>query len=330
MRWWTRSGGPRGYGGARRFHALDIGSTSIKLLTVRSGAERVRVEAMAVGELPAGVMHGHQLREREVVAATIRRLVRAIGWKRLPVVVALPGPAVMVRHMVVRPLGGERLEAAVVREATAILPDAAERAVLDFQVVRPLPPDGSPAGSLDGSYEVVLVAARRELVQSYTGVIRAAGLEPRAVDVESLALERMFRRSDDLEAPDAPVALVHVGARYTAISVLRGERSAFVGDVPVTAAPGDGAALAEEVQRVLGLFWPDPSAPLGRVVLSGGASSRGGLAAAFESRLGCAVTIATPFRRVEVGKRVDREQLDRLAPVLAVAAGLALRRAHRS
>src|SRR5262249_53723856 len=281
---------------------------------------------MAVGELPAGVMHGHQLREREVVAATIRRLVRAIGWKRLPVVVALPGPAVMVRHLGVRPLGAGRVEARRVREGRTLLAGGAAGAVLDFQVVRPLPPDGSP----DGSYEVVLVAARRELVQSYTGVIRAAGLEPRAVDVESLALERMFRRSDDLEAPDAPVALVHVGARYTAISVLRGERSAFLGDVPVTAAPGDGAALAEEVQRVLGLFWPDPSAPLGRVVLSGGASSRGGLAAALESRLGCAVTIATPFRRVEVGKGVDRNQLDRLAPVLAVAAGLALRPAHSS
>src|SRR5262249_56654039 len=123
---------------------------------------------------PAGVMHGHQLREREVVAAAIRRLVRAIGGKRLPVVVALPGPAVMVRHVVVRPLGAERLEAAVVREATAILPDAAERAVLDFQVVRPSPQNGA----YDGSYEVVLVAARRELVQSYTGGIRAAGLEP--------------------------------------------------------------------------------------------------------------------------------------------------------
>src|SRR5262249_57696630 len=105
----------------------------------------------------------------EVGAGTIRGVVHAIGWKRLPVVVALPGPAVMVRHVVVRPLGGERLEAAVVREATAILPDAAERAVLDFQVVRPSPPEGSP----DGSYEVVLVAGRRELVASYTGVLRA-------------------------------------------------------------------------------------------------------------------------------------------------------------
>src|SRR5262249_48173068 len=163
----------------------------------RSGAERVRVEAMAIGELPAGVMHGHQLREREVVAAAIRRLVRAVGGKRLPGVVALPGPAVMVRPGVVRPLraarreGRRRGEGAGVREATAILPDAAERAVLDFQVVRPSPQNGA----YDGSYEVVLVAARRELVQSYTGVIRAAGLEPRAVDVESLALERMFRQS---------------------------------------------------------------------------------------------------------------------------------------
>ncbi len=304
----------------RRFHALDIGSCSVKLLTVRSAAECVRIEAMAVGELPAGVMHGHQVREREIVAATIRRLVGEVSGRRLPVIVALPGPAVMVRHVVLRPLPGEPLETAVVREAAAILPDAPERAVLDFQVMSPW--------QQDGSYEVALVAARRELVQSYTGAIRAAGLEPRAVDVESLALERMYRLSHHPGAPGAPVALVHAGARYTAISVLRGDRSAFVGDVPAAGSPGDGAALAEEVQRALGLFWPDPSAPLGCAVLSGGASSRAGLAAALESRLGCPVTMATPFRRVEVGKRVDRQQLDRLGPALAVAAGLALRSAR--
>lgn len=318
MRWWTRSRG------ARHFHALDIGSWSVKLLTVRS-AECVRIEAMSVGELPSGVMHGHQLREREVVAATIRRLVREVSGRRLPVVLALPGPAVMVRHLVVRPLPGEPLETAVVREATAILPDAAERAVLDFQATGRMQPDGS--------HEVVLVAARRELVQSYTGAIRAAGLEPRVVDVESLALARMYRLTNDHEAPGAPVApvaLVHVGARYTAIVVLRGDRTAFVGDVPSAGSHGAGAALAEEVERALGLFWPDPSAPLRCAVLSGGASSRAGLRPALEVRLGCPVTIAAPFRRMEVGTRVNRQHLDRLGPALAVAAGLALRSARAS
>ena len=301
----------------RRFHALDIGSCSVKLLTVRCGAGRVRVEAMAVGELPAGVMQGHLLREREVVAATIRRLVREVGGRRLPVVTALPGPAVMVRQLNARALPGESLEGLVVREASAIVPDAAERAVLDFQVLGPAQPDGT--------HDVLLVAARRELVESYTGAVRAAGLEPQLVDVETFALERMYRLSHDPGGPNAPVALVHVGGRYTAISVLRGERSAFVGDVPAASSQHDGASLAEDVQRALGLFWPGPAGPLGGVVLSGGASSRAGLAVALEARLGCPVTVAVPFRHLEVSRGVDRAQLDRLGPTLAVAAGLALR-----
>lgn len=307
--WWTRSRR------ALRFHALDVGSCSVKLLTVCCRAGRVLIEAMAVGELPPGVMQGHLVRERSVVAATIRRLVRQAGGRRLPAVTALPGPGVMVRRVDTRTLPGEPLEAAVVRAATAIVPDAAERAVLDFQPLGPTRPDGSQ--------EVMLVAARRELVQSFTGTVRAAGLEPRRLDVETFALDRMYRRSE--EPGSDSVALVHLGARYSSISVLRGEATSFVGDVPGVASGGDVVSVADEVRRALGLFWHGPAVPLGGAVLSGGGCSRPGIAAALESRLECPVSIAAPFRRLEVGPRVDRVQLERLGPALAVAAGLALR-----
>jgi type IV pilus assembly protein PilM len=307
--WWTRSRP------ALRFHALDIGSCSVKLLTVCSRADRVLIEAMAVGELPPGVMQGHLVRERDVVAATIRRLVRQVGGRRLPAVTALPGPGVMVRRVDTRSLPGEPLAAAVVRAATAIVPDAAERAVIDFHALGPTRPDGSQ--------EVLLVAARRELVQSFTGAVRAAGLEPRRLDVESFALDRVYRRSQ--QPGSDPVALVHLGARYSSISVLRGDATAFVGDVPGVGSGGDVGSVADEVRRALGLFWHGPAVALGGAVLSGGGCSRPGIAAALESRLGCPVSMAAPFRRLEVGPRVDRVQLERLGPVLAVTAGLALR-----
>ena len=307
--WWTRSRS------ALRFHALDIGSCSVKLLTACSRADGVLIEAMAVGELPPGVMQGHLVREPDVVGATIRRLVRLVGGRGLPAVTALPGPGVMVRRVEAHTLPGEPLEAAVVRAASAIVPDAAERAVLDFQTLGPTRPDGSQ--------EVMLVAARRELVQSFTGAVRAAGLEPRRLDVEPFALDRMYRRSE--EPSSAPVALVHLGARYTSISVLRGEATAFVGDVPGVCSGGDVVSVAEEVRRALGLFWHGPTVPLGGAVLSGGGCSRPGIAAALESRLDCPVSVVAPFRRLEVGPRVDRGQLERLGPELAVTAGLALR-----
>jgi type IV pilus assembly protein PilM len=307
--WWTRSRP------ALRFHALDIGSCSVKLLTACSRDDRVLIEAMAVGELPPGAMQGHLVREREVVAATIRRLVRQVGGRRRPAVTALPGPGVMVRRVDALTLPGEPLEAAVVRAATAIVPDAAERAVLDFQPLGPTRPDGSQ--------EVMLVAARRELVQSFTGAVRAAGLEPWRLDVEPFALDRMYRRSE--EPGSDPVALVHLGARYSSISVLRGEATSFVGDVPGVASGGDVVSVADEVRRALALFWHGPAVPLRGAVLSGGGCSRPGIAAALESRLDCRVSMAAPFRRLEVGPRVDRVQLERLGPALAVTAGLALR-----
>src|SRR5262249_47353099 len=164
-----------------------------------------------------------------------------------------------------------------------------------------------------------LVAARRELVQSFTGALRTAGLEPRRLDVETFALDRMYRRSR--QPGSDPVALVHLGARYSSISVLRGETTSFLGRVPGVASAGVGAggdvmSVADEVRRALGLFWHGPAVPLGGAVLSGGGFSRPGLAAALESRLDCPVSTAEPFRGLEIGPRVDPAQIERLGPSL--------------
>jgi type IV pilus assembly protein PilM len=308
--WWR----PRD--GARRFHAIDVGSHSVKLVAVHRGAERVRVEGVALGELPAGVVHGHVVRHPAPVADTIRSLVRQAGGRTRLVITAVPAPAVMVRRLVVPTAAGASLAAAVVREAAALIPDTLDQAVLDYQVL------GPPRA--DGALEVLVVAARRDVVQSYTSAIRAAGLPPPLVDVDVFALDRLHRLNHD-GAGATPIALVHVGARAAAITVVQGDRSEFVGDVPAGGPGADVESLAQDTRRALDLFCPDAAAPLAGMVLSGGAAGTPGLSEALGRRFACPVAIADPFRHLALGPRVDRALLQRFAPALAVAAGLAVR-----
>ena len=290
--------------------ALDIGSHSVKLVAVRHATSGSSVDAVAQAALPPDVMHGHVLRQPAPVGAAIRSLLRDAGGRRSVVVTALPGAAVMIRRLTVHAGTGAHLDAVVVRAVAAHIPAPLEQTVLDYQVLGP--------PNAGGAVPVLAVAVRRDLVQSYTAAIRAGGVEPSMVDVDVFALDRLQRR---LRPGSGDAIVVHVGARYAAISLLRSDGPLVVGDVPAGAGV-DAHSLVGAVERALDLFAPDPSAARASVILTGGAAGAPGLAEAFAARLECAVEVLDPFAALPA--RIGR--LDAGGPAFAVAVGLALRR----
>jgi type IV pilus assembly protein PilM len=296
--------------------ALDIGSHSVKLVAVRRDASGLRVEATAMREMPGGAVHGHVLRDPSPVADVLRAAARDAGARTRRAVAALPGAAVMMRRIPVQAAAGANLDALVVRAASALVPDALDHAVLDYQVVG--------AAAPDGMLSVLVVAARRDLVRGVTTAMCAAGLEPSGLDVDVFALDRLHRASRSAGRDDAPAVLVHVGARRADVVVAGADGPVLIGDVPLDGRRIDPPTLAREVHRALDLSAVEPAVPRG-IVLSGGAAAADGLRAALERRLGCPATLAEPFRSVGLGPRVDRDRLARTGPAFAVAMGLALR-----
>jgi len=293
--------------------AIDIGSHSVKLVVARRDASGLRIEATAMRETPAGAMHGHVVRDPSLIADVLRTVARDARVRTRRAVAALPGAAVMMRRIPVQAPPGAHLDALVVRAASALVPDALDHAVLDYQVVGAAGPDATRC--------VLVVAARRDLVRSVTTAIRAAGLEPCGLDVDVFALDRLHRDGRD----GAPALLVHVGARRADVIFAAADGPVLVGDVPLDAGRIDAPSLAREVHRLIDLSPIEPAVPPRGVVLSGGAAMADGLGAALVRRLGCPVALVAPFRSAGLGPRVDRDALARSAPAFAVAMGLALR-----
>jgi type IV pilus assembly protein PilM len=338
------------------FLVLDIGSSSVKLAEVHHGAGGPRLTALGVAPLPPTVIQSNVIQDEGPVVEAIRTLRAATGAQAEQVITAVPGPAVIVKKVILPAVTGAQVEAAVLAEAGHLIPDSLDNVNLDYQVIDAIE-DGN-------KMEVLVVAVKREIINSYTDTIRAAGLEPVVVDVDYFALENMFEHNYD-PAEGQPTALVNIGARYSSINILKAGRSTFTGDVPVggaeytdaltrqfgisapeadqiklghAAAGIDGATaepvlgsvtefIVEEIQRALSFFWTAATdEPLGGVVLSGGTAGMAGLAAQLGKRLGCAVEIADPFRKVQVDRNVDRRLVESSAPSLAVTVGLATRR----
>jgi type IV pilus assembly protein PilM len=336
---------------------LDIGSSSIKLAEVVHGTSGPRITALGMAPVPPTVIQSNVIQDERPIVDAIRALVQQTGVQSTSVITAVPGPAVIVKKVVLPAQAGQAIDAAVLAEAQQLIPDSLDNVHLDYQVV-----DWIEDGN---KMEVLVVAVKRDIINSYTAAIRAAGLDPAIVDVDYFALENMFELNYDV-AEGSSVALVNIGARYSSINILKDGRSTFTGDVPVGGAeftdalvrqlgvsPADADALkqgraaarvspddaapiltsvtefiVEEVQRALSFFWTAATdEPLGSVLLSGGPARMPGLSGQLKERLDTQVEIVDPFRRTVVDARVDRGIIEESGPALAVTVGLATR--HR-
>jgi type IV pilus assembly protein PilM len=302
---------------ARGTIGIDIGQQAVALVAVRHAAAGPRVEEAAAAEVPAGALHGHAVREPAAVGAAIRRLRRRrIVPRSWPVVTAIPAAGAMVRRLTVAAAAGAALDAAVVAAAAAVVPDGVEHAVLDYHVLR----------ATDRATDVLVVAARRELVRGYTDAVRAAGLEPAAVDVDVLAVQRAWVAA--AAAGVAPVVLLRIGARGISAALLRGEVPTIGGDVPALAAV-DADTLGAAVVRAVDLLLPDPAERRCTVVVWGTAARVAALAPVLEAHLRCPVAVLDPFVAWPLAPRLRRVVPVAAGPGFAVAAGLALRVVER-
>jgi type IV pilus assembly protein PilM len=347
----------RSIGQREGYVAFDIGSSSVKMVEAVVDKSGCHLLNAGVVPLPSGAVQNNMVVEDRSVAEAIRKLTQQHGVRSNKVISAVPGRAVIIKKIQMPRQDEDELEANVEFEANKLIPENLENVNLDYQVL----------GFLEGGnkMEVLLVAVKKEIVNSFADVIEAAGLTPAIIDVDYFAMESMYETNYEPQAAGEVIGLIHIGARYTSINVLGNGISTFTGDLPVGGAEftdslrrgmqvsdeeaetikvagelngnkGAGLetwlrpaaeSLAEEIQRTLSLYGAIASEEgIRNIYLTGGGAKVVGLTSVMEERLGVPVQLAEPFRNFHVSKNLNRAALADLAPLLGVAVGLAIRR----
>jgi len=338
------------------FVSIDIGSSTIKMIEARTGTQGLEVLNWGSMPTPASAIQSNMITEPDRVADAIRSLIEARGVKARKAITAVPGPAVMIKRVNLNDQGAQETDQAILYEARNFIPEELENVNLDYQVT-------GTAGE-SGQVEVVLAAAKKDIVSSYADALRGGGLQPVVVDVDYFALDNMYELNyDALENQVA--ALVNIGARYSSINILKQGRSTFTGDVPVGGrditealtrdlgiaaeeaerikmGAGNGDfdeeqismallpavdALIEEIHYALSFFWTAATDErIDVLYLSGGAAQTPELANRLAERAEAPVEVTDPFGRVLLDESVDVAALRRRASEFAIAMGLAMRR----
>ena len=345
------------YGQKDGFVAFDIGSSSVKMIEASPEKNGWRLLKAGNFGLPPGAVQNNMIVDNGAVVHAIKSLIQDNGVTATRVIAAVPGRSVIIKKFELPAQKEEELEANVEFEANKIIPENLENVNLDYQVVNYL-----EGGS---KIEVLLVAVRKEIVESYTEVIRQAGLEPAVMDVDYFAMESMYETNYEPQAPGEVIGLVHIGARYTSINVLSSGVSTFTGDLPVGGEEFTEAlrrslqlsseaaetlkitgilegqdcheleqllrptseSLAEDIRRTLSLYGAVASDDgIRTIYLSGGGAKLRGLCGVLEEKLGVPVKLVDPFRGFKLDKNLDAEYLQESASQFGLGIGLAIRR----
>ncbi|MBW6487283.1 MAG: pilus assembly protein PilM [Syntrophobacterales bacterium] len=348
------------FSGGNLLAGLDIGSSCIKLAELTETSKEKVLSRFTMMPLANGVIVEGAVAEAGALAAVIKELYKKSGCKRKKVVLSISGNSVIVKKVSFAQMEESELGALIHDEADKYLPfDDMSLVDYDFQITGENPYNSS-------QMDVLIVAAKKELVEGYTDAVAAAGLTPVIMDVDSFAVETMYGENYDFEENDLAV-LVNIGASITNLNVVKGGMSIFTRDfnmggnsITEALAASLGISLEEaEKAKIEGRGDDPPSRELfraglisyadaicseiersidyfhstfgqeniGRVLLSGGGALTPGIAGEMERRLGIETALVDPFKKIKLDKKVlEAGPAELLGPLAAVSIGLALRK----
>lgn len=224
---------------------LDIGSSSVKALELDILGRDKGFELRKLGVAPLAsesIVQGAFLNSGSIADA-IREAIENGEITTKEVAIAVSGHSVIVKKVSLAVQAQEELEDSIRWEAEQYIPFDVNEVHLDFQIL-----DTSEG---EGQMDVLLVAAKRDLVDDYVQVIREAGLIPACIDVAAFAVENAYELNYEA-SPEESVALVNVGAQVVNINVMQQGVPAFTRDITT-----GGNQYTEEIQKTLSISFDD-------------------------------------------------------------------------
>lgn len=225
--------------------ALDIGSRFIKVAEVRLQKGTISLLNVAVSPTPPNLMDNNQILDPGGLGRAIKSMLATNKIRTKKVIIAVSGQSsVVVRPIDMPKMSVKELKEAMRFEVERHIPFTADEVVMDFAAI--INPDELP--ETESNMKVLLAVAQEALIKAYLRVIKGAGLQAMAIDVEILSAIRSLIDTHQGEGSyERTVALVNMGAISTDISVVHKGNLIFTRSVPLA-----GDSLTEAVADQLG------------------------------------------------------------------------------
>ena len=336
---------------------LDIGSKALKVAEVLETKKGPTLSKFGILDLANGAIEEGVIKDADAVAKAIRELFNLYNIKESNVAISIGGYSVIVKKIYVSNMSEEQLQESIQFEAEQYIPFDISDVNLDFQVLGEN--ENNP-----NQMTVLLVAAKKEMINDYVNLAQLAGLNPCIIDVDAFALQNIYEANYDAAAQN--VALIDIGSSKTSLNILKDGGSVFMRDVSlgcgqinqkiidITACSSEEAEQIKlsdksdkvppeelreiistvvtdwctEIRRALDFFYSTyPDDQIKKIVLSGGGANLKSFRELLAEETSAKVETINPFAQIYVDTdRFDASFLEKIAPQAAICMGLANRR----
>jgi type IV pilus assembly protein PilM len=340
-----------------RLVGLDIGSRTLKLAEIIDTKAGSALKNFSTIDIEPGLIEEGSVRDPEAVSGYIRELFKSVKLKDKNVAISIGGYSVIVKKINVQTMTEDELHDTIHFEAEQYIPFDISEVNLDFQIL-------GESEHNPNQMNVLLVAAKKEMISEYINLMKMAKLSPRIIDVDAFALQNIFKFNYSLE--DENIALIDIGASKTSLNILKDNVSEFMRDVSLGCeqindriASTVGCTIEEtesikrgeesdlissedlkeivssvvtdwciEIKRALDFFYSTyPEEQISRIVLSGGGANIKKFLELLAAETSAEVEVINPFQNFIVdSNRFDSSYLEQIAPQAAICMGLAARK----
>ncbi|QSQ23860.1 type IV pilus assembly protein PilM [Pyxidicoccus parkwayensis] len=231
---------------------LDIGSTSIKMILLKEQRKRGEVgyalQSFGMKPLPPEAIVDGALMNSTAIVQAVQELMSELKVKGKDVAIGVSGHSVIIKKIQMPRMSQDELEESIQWEAEQYIPFDVKDVNIDTQIL-----DGG-GNDATGQMDVLLVAAKKDMINDYTTVVSEAGLAPVVVDVDAFAVQNMFSVNYDLPEKET-VVLINAGASVVNINIIANGVTVFTRDVTI-----GGNQFTEEIQKQLNVSYEEAEA----------------------------------------------------------------------
>jgi len=222
--------------------SIDVGSSLVKVIEVDRSEKVPKIVRFGISKLLPEAIVEDEIMDRNLVVESIIECIEQAGVTGKDVVTAVSGRAVIVKKIVMDKMSEEDAAEAIFWEAEQHVPFDIDDVCLDFQILN------EDIGA--NQMEVLLVAAKKDMVNDYAELLRDAGLKPTVIDVDSFAVQNSYEANyiASEENMDEVIGLVNIGSDVTNINIIQNNSPHFTRDISI----GTNNFI-EDLQKELGL-----------------------------------------------------------------------------
>ncbi len=315
---------------------LDIGSHSCKVIQCKKKRDKFVLQNW--GEVETPVPFDSLTQENKVkLAESLKKLVSDAKIKTREVVVALPESKIYSRVIQLPSLSEAELSSAIEFEAEQYVPLPLEEVQLEYLVLEKVNKVEEGA-----KMEVLLIAAQKKAINEMVGLLELAGLMPKVLETEILAVVRAIANFQDTSL------LVNIGKEATDLAIVKGKDLKFIynfslGGKTLTRSLVQSLSLDEaqaeeykkaygldisvlegkvadalvspfnqiisQIQKTISFYFQrnNSKEEIKRIILSGGTAQMPGIASYLTKVVGLETVVGSPFSNFIKGEDFPRE-----------------------